>query len=110
MRQSDQVHRREFGAGRFVAIVIEHIDAGPAQPGGAAASVAHMRPCYQVALDAFGPDRMMYGSDWPPSTLGAPYPQILRAARLLTADLSAQDQAAIFGGTARRIYRLPEGA
>lgn len=84
--------------------------AGPALPGGAAPSVAHMRPCYQVALDAFGPDRMMYGSDWPPSTLGAPYPQILRAARLLTADLSAQDQAAIFSGTARRVYRLHEGA
>ncbi len=80
-------------------------------PDSAAASVAHMRPYYQIVLDAFGPDRMMYGSDWPVSTLGAPYPQILAAARLLTADLSGPDRAAIFARTAQRIYGLsqPQG-
>jgi L-fuconolactonase len=77
-------------------------------PDSAAASVAHMRPYYQIVLDAFGPDRMMYGSDWPVSTLGAPYPQILAAARLLTADLSGPDRAAIFAGTAQRIYGLSQ--
>ena len=71
-----------------------------------AASVAHMRPYYQIVLDGFGPDRLMYGSDWPVSTLGAPYARVISAARLLTADLSAAQRAAIFGGTARRIYGL----
>jgi L-fuconolactonase len=79
-----------------------------APPASTAASVAHMRPYYEIALDAFGPDAMMYGSDWPVSTLGAPYPRILGAARLLTADLSAQEQADIFCGTAQRIYGLSD--
>jgi L-fuconolactonase len=70
------------------------------------ASVAHMRPYYEVALDGFGPGRMMYGSDWPVSTLGSPYTRVIGAARVLTADLSAAERAAIFSGTARRIYGL----
>jgi L-fuconolactonase len=78
----------------------------PALHGHTAASVAHMRPYYQIALDGFGPDRMMYGSDWPVSTLGSPYPRVIGAARVLTADLSAAERAVIFSGTARRIYGL----
>jgi L-fuconolactonase len=74
--------------------------------GDAAASVAHLRPCYEIALDAFGPDRMMYGSDWPVSTIRSRYEHVIGAARVLTADLSTADRAAIFGGTARRIYAL----
>ncbi len=78
-------------------------------PGHAAAgSVAHLRPCYQVALDAFGPGRLMFGSDWPVSTLGAPYQQVLAAARLLTADLSDSERDAVFAGTARQAYRITD--
>jgi len=78
--------------------------------GHTAASVAHMRPYYQIALDGFGPDRMMYGSDWPVSMLGSPYAMVISAARILTADLSAAERAAIFSGTARRIYGLSDPA
>jgi L-fucono-1,5-lactonase len=69
-------------------------------------SVAHLRPYYQVALDSFGPDRMMFGSDWPVCTLGATYGDVVSAARALTADLSRDEQAAIFSGTACRSYRI----
>jgi L-fuconolactonase len=72
----------------------------------AAQSVAHLRPYYEIALTGFGPDRMMYGSDWPVSTLGSPYDRVIGAARALTADLSCTDRTAIFGGTAQRIYGL----
>ena len=81
----------------------------PAAPAGAAGpgpQVAHLRPYYQVLLDGFGPDRMMFGSDWPVSTLGAPYGAVVGAARALTADLSQPEQEAIFGRTARRIYQI----
>jgi L-fuconolactonase len=82
--------------------------AGPGEP--APASVAHLRPCYQIALDAFGPGRLMFGSDWPVSTLGAPYQQVLAAARALTADLSEAERDAVFAGTARRVYRITDPA
>jgi L-fuconolactonase len=79
-------------------------------PGGGPAGVAHLRPYYQLVLDGFGPDRLMYGSDWPVSTLGSSYVGVLTAARQLTAQLTAAEQDAIFAATARRVYRLGEPA
>lgn len=78
-------------------------DAGR-RPGG----VAHLRPHYDLVLEAFGPQRLMYGSDWPVSTLGSSYAAVLNAARQLTTQLTAAEQAAIFSGTARRVYRLAD--
>jgi L-fuconolactonase len=57
-------------------------------------------------LAAFGPDRLMFGSDWPVSTLVASYGQVCDLYRELTAQLSAAEQEAIFDGAARRAYRL----
>jgi L-fuconolactonase len=79
----------------------------PPPPGAAPGTLAHIRPYYDFALHDFGPNRLMFGSDWPPSTLEASYPQVCAIARTLTADLSEPERAAIFSGTARRIYRLP---
>jgi L-fuconolactonase len=61
----------------------------------------------EVALDAFGPDRMLFGSDWPVATQAASYPQILDVASMACAALSPPERAAVLGGNARRIYRLP---
>lgn len=83
---------------------------GEPPPPGAADPLAHIRPCYDMALAAFGPDRLMFGSDWPVSTLKASYGQVIAAARALTAGLSAAEREAIFSGTARRAYRLPAPA
>jgi L-fuconolactonase len=66
-----------------------------------------LRPAYEVALAAFGPDRLMFGSDWPVSTLGAAYGQVCDMYRELTAQLSSDEQEAVFDRTARRVYRLP---
>jgi L-fuconolactonase len=65
-----------------------------------------LRPYYETVLAAFGPDRLMFGSDWPVSTLTAPYSEVCGLYRELTAGLSAAEQAAIFDRTARRVYRL----
>jgi L-fuconolactonase len=65
-----------------------------------------LRPYTDTALDAFGPGRLMFGSDWPVCTLAASYSEVLRAARDLTADLSGAEREAIFAGTATRLYGL----
>jgi L-fuconolactonase len=76
----------------------------PSEPG--ANPVGHLVPYYETALSAFGPDRLMFGSDWPVCTLSATYAGVVAAASALTAGLSASERDAIFAGTARRVYRL----
>jgi L-fuconolactonase len=76
-----------------------------ARPGGGP-DVSHLRPYYEIAMDSFGPERMMFGSDWPVSSLGASYGDVVGAALALTKDLGPADCGAIFGATARRVYRL----
>ncbi len=66
-------------------------------------TVADLRPYAGVVLDAFGPDRLMFGSDWPVCTLAASYGQVLDTARELTA---MSDPRQIFGATATRVYDL----
>ena len=78
----------------------------PAPPGTGAGSVSHIRPYYDLVLSEFGPNRLMFGSDWPPCTLDASYAQVCAAARSLTAGLSDSEREAIFSRTARRAYRL----
>lgn len=60
------------------------------------------------ALRVFGPDRLMFGSDWPVCLLAAGYGEVFDLARELTAGLSPAEREAVFGGTAARTYQLPE--
>lgn len=69
-------------------------------------SLDAMRPYANHLLDVFGPDRMMWGSDWPVCRLEASYDEWHGAARELTAHLSPDAQSRIFGGTARSFYRI----
>jgi len=68
--------------------------------------VADLRPYAEVALDAFGPARLMFGSDWPVCTLAASYPDVLAAARDLTVGLTSAECEAVFAGTALSVYGL----
>ena len=65
-----------------------------------------LRPYADTVLDAFGPERVMYGSDWPVSRLAATYGEVLEAARTLTDGLSGAERDAVFATTARRVYGL----
>jgi L-fuconolactonase len=65
-----------------------------------------LRPYYETVLAAFGPDRLMFGSDWPMFTAVASYDWVCGLYRELTAQLSTEEQDAIFDRTARRVYRL----
>jgi L-fuconolactonase len=78
----------------------------PAPPGTGAGAVSHLRPYCDFVLSGFGPNRLMFGSDWPPCTLDASYAQVCAAARSLTAGLSDAEQEAVFSRTARSAYRL----
>jgi len=71
-------------------------------------TVAGLRPYAETVLAAFGPSRVMFGSDWPVCTLAASYADVVSAARELTAKLSQDEQVQVFGGTATRAYGLPE--
>ncbi|MGW1030390.1 amidohydrolase family protein [Streptomyces sp. NPDC002577] len=66
----------------------------------------NLRPYADTVLDAFGPGRVMFGSDWPVCTLAAPYAEVARAAHALTGMLSAEERAEVFAGTATRVYGL----
>jgi predicted TIM-barrel fold metal-dependent hydrolase len=68
--------------------------------------LADLRPYAETVLEAFGPDRLMFGSDWPVCTLAAEYADVLDAAVDLTAMLSPDERTAVFAGTATRVYGL----
>ena len=67
------------------------------------------RPYFRVLLEAFGPSRMQFGSDWPVCLLSATYEQTIDVMEELMAgeDLSDTECEAIWSGTARRTYGLP---
>ncbi|HYH89329.1 MAG TPA: amidohydrolase family protein [Solirubrobacteraceae bacterium] len=57
-------------------------------------------------LELFGPERLMFGSDWPVCTLAASYAEVLDLAHSVVAPLNAGEQEAVLAGTARRFYGL----
>jgi L-fuconolactonase len=65
-----------------------------------------LKPYVQAALEAFGPDRCMYGSDWPVCLLAAPYPSVVAALREALGPITEAERAKIFGGTAEKFYNL----
>ena len=66
------------------------------------------RPYFRVLLDAFGPDRMLFGSDWPVCLLSATYAQTIDVMEEMLAGegLSDAEKESIWSGTARRAYAL----
>jgi L-fuconolactonase len=59
-------------------------------------------------LECFGPDRLLWGSDWPVVDLAGGYAAWSSATETCLACLDADARAAILGGTAARVYGLPE--
>lgn len=63
--------------------------------------------CFDQALEAFGPQRLMFGSDWPVCELAAPYGSVHEIAQAwATSRLTAQEQRAFWGGNAVQCYGL----
>jgi L-fuconolactonase len=66
-------------------------------------------PCIDTLIDLFGPDRLLWGSDWPVSTAAIEYSDWLLRCRSRVEARMPDQHAAIFGGNARRLYRLDRG-
>ncbi len=69
-------------------------------------SLESLRPYLSVVEEAFGRERLMWGSDWPVCLLASAYERWLEAVRLWVSGWSAPEQEAFFGGNAVRFYGL----
>ena len=69
-------------------------------------TVETFRPFFEVALDRFGPDRLVWGSNWPVCELGGSLKRWVAATRSLLEHHAEPVRTAVFEGNARRIYRL----
>lgn len=65
-----------------------------------------LRPYFDIVLEAFGPGRLMFGSDWPVCLAAAPYQKWHAVVKELAFQFSPTEQEALFGETARKVYRL----
>ncbi|MEV6759971.1 amidohydrolase family protein [Streptomyces sp. NPDC051105] len=66
-------------------------------------TVDDLRPYAETVLDAFGPDRLMFGSDWPVCVLAGTYGEVLDAATQL---VGPDERTRVFETTATRVYGL----
>ena len=69
-------------------------------------TVDGVRPYVDHAISAFGPERIMFGSDWPVCTLAATYDRVVGLVEQCVAGFTADERAAIFGGNAVDVYAL----
>ena len=70
-------------------------------------TVEDIRPYVEHALESFGWDRVVWGSDWPVCTLTASLSIWIAATHAITLGCSADERARLFSVNARRIWRLP---
>ncbi len=69
-------------------------------------SVDDLRPYVEHVLAVFGPERLIWGSDWPVATLASSYEGWVAASEALLVGLSDLERAAIWGGNAAKAYNL----
>jgi len=85
---------------------VSGLDAGAAEHW----TAADITPYVDRALELFGPERLMFGSDWPVANLRGGYAKVWRETKLVLARLSPDERERILGGTAIAFYRLPISA
>jgi L-fuconolactonase len=71
-------------------------------------TVDDLRPYADLALECFGPQRVLFGSDWPVCTLAAPYEEVVTVAEALIEGLDTGAREAVLGANAARAYRLDD--
>jgi L-fuconolactonase len=69
-------------------------------------TVAGIRPAWDAALELFGPDRLLWGSDWPMTLLTAGYAGTWEVMAELVGELTPEEQNEILADTAQRVYGL----
>ncbi len=69
-------------------------------------TIDDIKPYVLHALEAFGEDRVLFGSDWPVATLASTYGRWVEALDALTVDLTTTARRKLWADNARRVYRL----
>ncbi len=69
-------------------------------------SQEQLRPYFDTVLEAFGPQRLMFGTDWPVCLAASSYSRWVELVRKFSAQLSADEQGWLFGKTAVQAYGL----
>jgi len=69
-------------------------------------TIDDLRPFVSVALETFGPDRLIFGSDHPVCLLAGSYERVLQSFETLLAELSPEMRERVFSSNAREFYRL----
>jgi len=65
-----------------------------------------LEPYLDIVLEAFGPERLMFGSDWPVCLVAAEYGEVIGAVERYISKLSASEQSQIMGSNAIKFYNL----
>ena len=65
-----------------------------------------LRPYIETALECFGPERLMAGSDWPVCTLVSPYSRTMAIVEDALGGCSSKERASVLGGTAQHLWNL----
>ena len=81
---------------------------GPAAGHGSEHLAALWRPYIETCIEAFGPRRAMFESNYPVDYWGADYAVLWNAFKRLTRSASADEKAALFAGTAARFYGIED--
>lgn len=68
--------------------------------------LARLHPPAEFLLETFSPSRMMWGSNWPVETRYGTYHETFEVMKACTGPLSPDEEAALYGGTAARVYRI----
>ncbi|WP_228852903.1 amidohydrolase family protein [Aegicerativicinus sediminis] len=69
-------------------------------------SPEQIKPYIDVVLESFGPNRILYGSDWPVCLVAASYTEVLHLGKTMVHQLSPSEQDAFFYKNAKRIYNI----
>ena len=65
-----------------------------------------LRPYWEIVLESFGPQRLMFGSDWPVCLVASAYAQWVEVVQHWTSEFSTTERDRLFGGTASEVYGL----
>lgn len=83
-------------------------DHGPAAGLSSETLAAMWRPYIETCIEAFGPDRGMFESNYPVDKWGASYPVLWNAFKRLTTGASAEEKRALYAGTAAKFYGIED--
>lgn len=97
-----QSHMREIASYRNVFCKLSGMitEADPEKKG------EDIKPFVDIVVDAFGYDRLMFGSDWPVCLLAGDYDQVIQTLRKCLGNISKENEKKIFGENAVKFYKL----